>query len=140
MNVARGSQLCFVLAVLASPLPAANFSGKWALSPEAGPAAGRGGAMPILVLNQVGTEVAGAITPPRGVSTGSPTYTEILGGQAGDDTISFYIWTGLDKPVKSLYQGRMAGDEIVFTVTVDPATRTANNPPQPLQIRAKRTR
>jgi len=108
--------LCMLLAL---PLAAANFSGKWLLTRQGG---GRGNPPVVVTLNQVGSEVTGSLEPPRGNSTGSPAYVEVLGGKADGDGISFYIWTGLDKPVKNFYQGKLAGEEISFTVTAEGRT------------------
>jgi hypothetical protein len=112
----------FVL--LGAPLWAANFSGKWLLTADA-----------VVTLNQVGAEVTGSITPPRNNYTGSPVYVDVLGGKADGDTLTFYVWTGLDKPVKNIYKGKLTGDEIVFTVTMDP---TDGNAPRTFQVTAKR--
>ena len=135
MSFAGRSLLCVAAAVLAMPLSAANFSGKWALSRQAGSGGGRPGAATILVLNQVGNEVTGSVSPPRGESTGSPTYTDVLDGKVDGDTISFYFWTGLDKPVRNHYRGKLSDSGILFTVTLDAAGQSGA-PPQ--QISAKR--
>jgi hypothetical protein len=119
--------LIAALTIFASHAIAANFSGKWAITR----AAGRGTTTTILLLNQSGNEITGEITPPRGVSTGSPAYTEVLGGKVEGDTVSFYLWTGFDKPVKAVYQGKLSGDEISFTITVDD---------RPTQATAKRVK
>jgi hypothetical protein len=106
--------------LLAAMAMAANFSGKWAIeSPGRG---GRGGAPTILVLNHVGKEVTGTITPRSDAGTGSPVNTEILGGVAEGDTISFYVWSGTDQPVKIIYKGTASGeDAIEFTITGGPS-------------------
>jgi len=106
-------------AMVALPLTAANFSGKWLFTRQGG---GRGNPPVVVTLNQIGSEVTGSLAPPRGNSTGSPAYTDVLGGKVDGDTISFYLWTGLDKPVKNFYQGKLAGEEILFTLTVDGRT------------------
>ena len=121
--------MLLLLALIASSVnaaPAANFSGKWQL-PGAGerPAA-------VLLLNQVGNEVTGSLTPPRGVSTGSPDNTDVLGGKVAGDAISFYLWTGFDQSVKVRYQGTLAGDTLVLTVSADGA-----NPVKITATRAK---
>jgi hypothetical protein len=131
-----------VLAVCAVPLSAANFSGKWLLVRQqgaGGPGGGGRGPAPVVVtLNQIGNEVTGSITPPRGNSTGSPANVDVLGGKVDGDTISFYLWTGLDRPVKNLYQGKLNGDEIVFTVNLDAPVQTAPNMPRSFQVTGKR--
>ena len=34
------------------------------------------------------------------------------------DTITFYVWSGTDQPVKTIYKGTMSGEETIeFTVT-----------------------
>ena len=135
MGFTGRSLLCLALAVLALPLSAANFSGKWALTRQPSPGGGRGGSATILVLNQVGDQVTGSVSPPIGVSTGSPTYTDVLDGKVDGDTISFYLWTGLDKPVKNYYRGKLSDSEIVFTITLDAAGQTSA---PPVQMTAKR--
>jgi hypothetical protein len=91
-----------------------NFSGKWVIE-----ALGRGGQVQrtILLLNQVGTEVDGTIAARIDAGTGSPSNTEILDGKVENDTLTFYVWTGRDRPVKAHYKGMLSGEEIKFTVT-----------------------
>jgi hypothetical protein len=125
------------LFVVAVPLSAANFSGKWLFTRQIN-TGGRGGAPMVVTLNQVGNELTGSLSPPRGNSTGSPANVDVFGGKVDGDTVSFYLWTGLDKPVRNFYQGKLNGDEIVFTVTVDPAVQTAANAPRSFQVSAKR--
>jgi hypothetical protein len=111
---------------------AANFSGKWVIEMP-----GRGRAQLILVLNQVGKEVTGTISARVDPYSGSPVNTEVLGGVAEGDTISFYVWTGIDQPVKTFYKGTASGpDEIVFTVTGGPARGST----EPQKLVAKRTK
>src|SRR5262249_19402744 len=98
-------------------------------------AGGRGPAPLVVTLNQIGSELTGSITPPRGNSTGSPDNVDVLGGRVEGDSVSFYIWTGLDKPVKNLYRGKLTGDEIVFTVTID---QPGVSPAPLFQVTAKR--
>jgi len=105
-----------LLAAMAMPALAANFSGKWALQS----AAGRGGrGATAVTLNQVGDEVTGTISVRIDAGTNSPVNDEIWGGKVQGDTLSFYIWTGTDQPVRTSYRGTMSasGDEIAFTVT-----------------------
>jgi hypothetical protein len=124
-------------AIFASPLWAANFSGKWLLTGEAA-AGGRAPAPIVVTLNQVGTEVTGNITPPRGNSTGSPANVDVFAGKVDGDNISFYVWTGRDKPVKNMYKGTLKADEIMFTVTLDNATQAAGSAARSFQVTAKR--
>jgi hypothetical protein len=107
-----------LLGLAALPAFAVNFSGKWAIQPPAGRGGGRGGPT-ILVLNQVGSEVAGTIAGRVDAGTGSPVNTDVLGGKVEGDVLSFYVWSGTDQPFKTTYRGTMsaAGDEIQFTVT-----------------------
>ena len=107
-----------LLGLAALPAFAANFSGKWAIQPPTGRGGGRGGPT-ILVLNQAGAEVTGAVNARIDVSTASPVNTEIFGGKVEGEVISFYVWTGTDQPAKTQYRGTMSasGEEIEFTVT-----------------------
>ena len=122
----------FVLFAIVLPASAANFSGKWLLTRQGG---GRGQPPVVVTLNQVGAAIGGSIEPPRGNSTGSPANVDVLNGKADGDAVSFYIWTGLDRPVKNLYQGKLNGDEIAFTVTLDPPPQTGQ---RTFQVMAKR--
>ena len=118
----RMLKLTFLLGVLAVAASAANliaaqavnFSGKWVIEVP-----GRGGQVQriILLLNQVGAEVDGTIGARIDAGTGSPTNTEILDGKVERDTLTFYIWTGRDRPAKAHYKGMLSGEEIKFTVT-----------------------
>lgn len=131
-----------LLGLAALPAFAANFSGRWALQSGGG---GRGGPT-ILTLNQVGNEVTGSIGG-RGGSGGSgaPVSTEVLGGKVEGNVLTFYVWTGNDQPVKTVYKGTAAGeDAIEFIVTGGPA-RGGNVAPgrgqgEPQKVTAKRTR
>ena len=91
-----------------------NFSGKWVID-----AANRGPMRQstTLILNQTGNEVTGSISSRIDEGSASPVYTEILDGKVDGDTIRFYVWTGLDRPVKAHYEGTLSGEEIKFTVT-----------------------
>ena len=105
-----------------SLLLVANFSGKWVIEQP----------QTTLILNQVGNEVTGSISARTDSSNASPADTEILDGVVEGDTISFYVWTGADRPVKSFYKGTMSGDEIKFTVTSGPGA--------PQHLTARRSR
>jgi hypothetical protein len=125
-----------LLAAVAIPASAANFSGKWAIQSPAGRGGGRG-APTILTLNQVGNEVTGSISVRIDAGTSSPVNTEVLGGKVEGEVLSFYVWTGTDQPAKTAYNGTMSpsGDEITFTVT---GGRGQGAGPQ--QVTAKRTK
>ena len=112
----KPSSVVLLLALTGAPALAANFSGKWAIQPPTG-RGGRGGPT-ILVLNQVGSEVTGNIGARTDAGTGPPVNTEVIDGKVEGNTISFYVWTGTDQPVKTTYRGTMSasGDEIEFTV------------------------
>lgn len=109
--------LGFLLAIASIPVLAANFSGKWALR-DANGRGGRGGPT-VLTLNQVGDTVTGTISLRIDAGSNSPVNNEIWGGRVAGDTLSFYVWTGADQPVKTSYRGTLSasGDEIVFTVS-----------------------
>ncbi len=106
--------LSLLLAVLAIAAPVANFSGKWVIEPQ-----GRspGQSVTTLILNQVGNQVTGSISSRTDAFSASPVNTEILDGVVENDTVTFYVWTGLDRPVKAFYKGTLSGEEIKFTVT-----------------------
>ena len=70
-----------------------------------------------LLLNQVGNDVDGTISSRVDAGSGSPSNTEILDGKVENDILTFYVWTGRDRPVKAHYKGMLSGDEIKFTVT-----------------------
>lgn len=134
--------LSVLLGGVAAAAPAANFSGKWTMEMTDRPP-GRMARM-TLILNQVGDEVSGSISLPGSIGSGSPTGDEIYGGKAEDDTLRFYVWTGEDKPVKMVFQGTLAGDEIRFTVTGSPVRFDVRGeriePPGPRQVTARRTK
>jgi len=92
----------------------ANFSGKWVIE---GANRGPTRQSTTLILNQTGNEVTGSISSRIDEGSASPVYTEILDGKVDGDTIRFYVWTGLDRPVKAHYEGTLSGEEIRFTVT-----------------------
>jgi hypothetical protein len=100
--------------LLATAASAANFSGKWIIEAQ-----GRSPGQPVttLILNQVGNQVTGSISGRNDAFSASPVNTEILDGTVEGDTITFYVWTGLDRPVKAFYKGTLSGEEIKLTVT-----------------------
>jgi hypothetical protein len=106
--------LSFLLAVLANDAPTANFSGKWVIEGQ-----DRSPGQPVtnLILNQVGNQVTGSISARTDAFSASPVNTEILDGVVENDTVTFYVWAGLDRPAKAFYTGTLSGDEIKFTVT-----------------------
>jgi hypothetical protein len=82
--------------------------------------------------------VTGTITARIDPGTNSPVNTEIWGGRAVGDSVTFYVWTGTDQPAKTTYRGTLSadGEEITFTVTGGgrgPQTNT------PQQVAARRT-
>lgn len=130
-----------LLGVLAAPVWAANFSGKWEM--EISPRPGRTQQV-TLILNQVGSDVTGSALAETRASSGSPASTEIHGGRAEDDTLVFYVWTGRDEPAKRVFRGRLSGDEIHFTVTGGPVRFDERgrrlDPLPPQEVTARRTR
>ena len=134
--------LSTLLGVAAIGASAENFSGKWALE---SPGRGGRGAPTILVLNQVGKEVTGTITARSDAGTGNPVNSEVLGGVVEGGTISFYVWSGTDQPVKTMYKGTASGEEIIlFTATGGPAGGGNYAPGRgqsgPQTVTAKRTK
>ncbi len=131
---------CLMSAVAFSE-PGVNVSGKWVI---AGTANNTGQMRPstILIVNQVGSEVTGTISSGTFGASASPTHTEILDGKVEGDSLTFYVWSGMDRPVKAYYKGTLAGEELKFTVTGGarfggPATSGAG-PQEPRQMTAKR--
>jgi len=137
----KGLILTALLGVLAAPASATNFSGMWSMEFLDRPDRT---VQLVLILNQVGSEVTGSALSRARASSGSPAGTEIRGGQAEGDTISFYVWTGRDKPVKRVFRGRLAGDEIRFTVTGGPVRFDVRgrrvDPLGPQELTARRTK
>jgi hypothetical protein len=152
-----------LVAAVAIPASAANFSGRWAIQSAAGRAGGGRGAPTILTLNQAGNEVTGSITVRIDPGTSSPVNTEVLGGKVDGEVLSFYVWTGTDQPVKTSYRGTLSpsGEEIAFTVsagragaggqanvgaqpqqgqTASAAVPGRGQPAGPLQVTAKRAK
>jgi hypothetical protein len=132
-----------LICALAAAAPAANFSGKWAIVTD-----GRGGAsqQTTLVLNQVGVELEGTLTPPVRGGDSTPVDSDIIDGKVDGDTVMFYVWTGSDRPQKAFYKGTLTGDQITFTVTSGagsaPAGTAGNGSARsgPQQVVAKRTK
>ena len=131
-----------LLCMFAAAASAENFSGKWAI---ASPGRYGGTQKTILVLNQVGGDLEGSLTPGATGGDGSPINVEILDGKVQGETITFYVWSGRDRPQKTFYEGKMSGDQIAFTVTGGPAGPAGGAPPGgaqtgPRQVVAKRTK
>jgi len=135
-----------VLLAASMPAPAQNFSGKWALQSATGRGGGRGAT--VLTLNHAGNEVTGTIGVPIQIGTTAPVNDEIWDGKVEGNTLSFYVWTGNDQPVKTSYRGTLSasGDEITFTVTRGRAGGTVQaasggvGPASPMQIAARRVK
>jgi hypothetical protein len=108
--------LCSSILLFATLACADNCSGKWVLER---PGRGGRGSSTVLILNQTGETLRGTIAGGNNASAGSAVSTEIYGGKVEGDTISFYIWQGSDKPWKEHFEGKLSGDEIVFTITSD---------------------
>jgi hypothetical protein len=89
--------------------------------------------------------VTGTITARSDAGTGSPVNTEILGGAVEGDTTTFYVRSGTDQPVKTIYEGTMSGDDTIeFAVTGGPG-RGGNFAPGrgqsgPQKLTARRTK
>jgi hypothetical protein len=128
--------LLTALITLTAAAQTVNYSGKWLIEQP-----GRGGRpqQSILALNQVGTEVSGTLGARYSDSDGSPIHRDILDGKVEGGVLSFYIWTGRDKPVKAFYKGTMSGETINLTIT-GAATDPGAPAPQPRQLVAKRTK
>jgi len=131
-----------MLAALAAPATAANFSGKWTMPLPISFGPLKQTLLQTLILNQVGNEVAGTLATGSLVpgASGAPVGTEIFDGKVEGDSISFYVWTGDDQPTKRYYKGTMTGEEITFTATGGSAPPGAGGPPAPQQLKAKRTK
>jgi hypothetical protein len=135
--------LSFLLSVGVLSTSAVNFSGKWVME---GSNRGPGPAQQqptILILNQVGNEVTGSISSRIGAASASPTHNEVLDGKVEGETLTFYVWTGLDRPVKAYYKGTLSGEEIKFTVTGGAQRGFAGSgtaQQEPRQITAKRAK
>jgi hypothetical protein len=131
--------LCLVAAlVLNLSAQTVNYSGKWLI--ERPQRFGRS-QQNILTLNQVGNQVTGTLEGRFSDFSGSPVNRDILDGKVDNGVLTFYVWTGLDKPVKTFYKGTMSGDAITFSITggLTP-TPGSSAPPTPREITAKRTK
>src|ERR1700730_18254108 len=102
---------CTSLYVLLLLLPAIsvaeNFAGKWLIETETP----FGRARTILELSQVGERVEGTMmTMIPGMSAfGLPASVQqpIHGARVGGKTLTFYVWTGRDEPLKDIYKGML---------------------------------
>ncbi len=146
--MSRASVLLGLLAVAAA---AQNFSGKWSISTQTG----RGTSTRVIVLNHVGDEVTGTITPQDNRWTTGPFDGTIHGGKVDKSgTLRFHVWFLRDEPVPQVFEGKMSPDgrEIVFTVTtgegfppplvksLTPRGERNAARPEPFQVTAKRTK
>ena len=137
--------MLIAIAAFAVTTLAENFSGHWVIETP-----GRGGQFQqmFLVINQNGSTVTGTLSARIDVGSASPVNTQIWGGKADGNTLTFYVWRGSDKPWKQTYTGTMNGDQITFMVTDEPHP-TNNNFSAParggaaqnasVQVTAKRT-
>jgi hypothetical protein len=128
--------LLSALLTLAAAAQSANYSGKWLIEQP-----GRGGRVQrsILTLNHVGSEVEGMFGARFSDSDGSPVHREILAGKVENGVLSFYVWSGSDKPAKAFYRGTLSGETIEFTI-IGGAASPGAAPPQPRKVVAKRTK
>ncbi len=144
------SRLAVLLGLFAVAASAQNYSGKWAISTQAG----RGMSTRILVLNHVGDKVVGTITPQDNRWTTGPFDGAIHGGRVDQSgTLRFHVWFLRDEPVPQVFEGKMSpdGQEIVFTVktgegfppplvkSLTPRGERNAARPAPFQVTAKRT-
>jgi hypothetical protein len=105
-----------LLAASSLPVLAVNFSGKWEIQRRTAP--GESGNSTVLTLNQIGDEVTGNTNTAMEMWDNSPVTNTVWSGKVEGNTLSFYVWSGSDQPVKMHYCGTMAasGEEVVFTV------------------------
>jgi hypothetical protein len=81
---------------------------------------GRGRTTTVVVLNQVGDEVSGTITPQDNRWTTGPFDGTVHAGKVDKSgSLKFHVWFLRDEPVPQVYEGRLSpnGQEITFTVT-----------------------
>jgi hypothetical protein len=100
-----------VLALVASAV-AADVTGKWVAQQQ-----GRNGTTEITFnLKADGAKLTGSMTRP-GFGGGEPMTTELSDGKIDGDNVSFVIVMKMgEMEMKSTYKGKVAGDEIKFTV------------------------
>jgi hypothetical protein len=147
----RMSRLFVLLELFAVATLAQNFSGKWTISTQAG----RGTLTRVIVLNHVGNEVVGTITPQDNRWTTGPFDGVIHAGRVDKSGIlRFHVWFLRDEPVPQVFEGKMSpnGQEITFTVKTGEGfppplvksltARGERNAarPEPFQVTAKRTK
>lgn len=118
--------MLLAIAAFAVTVGAQNFSGHWAIEMP-----GRGGQVQKtpLDLNQNGSVVTGTLGAQQNPGAAAPAGTQIWGGKAEGNTVTFYVWRGSDQPWKQTYTGTMNGDQITFTITGSP--RSNNNSSAP---------
>ena len=147
----KTSTIPALIGLFATTVVAQNFSGKWAISIQAG----RGNATRVMLLNQVGHEVAGTITPQDNRWTTGPFDGTIHAGEVDKSgTLRFHVWFLRDEPVPQVFEGRMSpdGQEISFTVktgegfppplvkSLTPRGERNAARPAPFQVTAKRVK
>jgi hypothetical protein len=105
-----------LLSLISTVTYAQNFSGTWSWST----AGTRGSSTRVLVLNHVGDEVTGTITPQTNGWTSGPFDGAIHGGRVDKSgNLRFHVWFLRDEPVPQVFEGKLSanGREITFTVT-----------------------
>lgn len=114
----KTAAMLLAFAMFAVTARAQNFSGHWAIEMP-----GRGGQVQKtpLDLNQNGSVVTGTLGAQTNPGAAAPAGTQIWGGKAEGNTVTFYVWRGSDKPWKQIYTGTISGDEITFTITGAPS-------------------
>jgi hypothetical protein len=124
---------CTMLYVLLLLVPATavaeNFAGKWLIETETP----FGRMKTVLELSQVGEKVGGTLTVVSRMS--GPSFPrpqqQIHGAKIDGRTLTFYVWTGRDEPLKDIYKGVLTDKgEISFEVErgVGPPPAVPPNP------------
>src|ERR1700737_4429734 len=111
------TRLYVLLLLFPAMAVAENFAGKWLIETETP----FGCARTILELSQVEEKVGGTMmTVIRGMSRfGLPPslQQQIHGAKIDGKTLTFYVWTGRDEPLKDIYKGVLTDKgEISFEV------------------------
>jgi hypothetical protein len=124
------TRLYVLLLLVPAMAVAENFAGKWLIETETPP----GRTRTILELSQVGENVGGTLTVIRGMSGLSlppSLQQQIHGAKIDGKTLTFYVWTGRDEPLKDIYKGVLTDKgEISFEVErgVGPPPAVPPNP------------
>jgi hypothetical protein len=125
------TRLYVLLLLFPAMAVAENFAGKWLIETETP----FGRARTILELSQVEEKVGGTMmTVIRGMSRfGLPPslQQQIHGAKIDGKTLTFYVWTGRDEPLKDIYKGVLTDKgEISFEVErgVGPPPAVPPNP------------